>query len=723
MARLGNGHIVPNLKALAQPGRHFIICFDSDSKPETGKNVDGAIERLAKALIQHQCTVAIATWDGSLGKGIDDLLVAHGKEKVVEAVGDAIAFKKWRQTISQATSRDSRSASDSGKPRLDIHAGEIDRVASKVIKHFASATDPRDRIYAQGNSQGYSLVRVLRTTATVESRYLHISRDNDVLEPLSPETLLCMVNQTFEIYRWGEKDGQPTERKADCPDGIPKHILAKGRWPQLPILRGLSYIPLLTKSGEIITESGYHEGTGFLLQFDPSDFKLKPSPTKDDAAKALVVLKDLLKEFCFKTDLDRSAALSLLLTAVSRRLYALAPLHAVNAHQPGTGKGTLINLACILATGNKEAGAASFTDDEAEMGKKMLATLLSGTPIVVIDNVDRRLGGGPLERVLTAEFYKDRILGVSKNAVCSTQVLWTANGNNLQFTTDMTRRTILIELDAGMESPETRTFSRDIEAYTLQNRGKLVSAALAILQAYLKAGSPTNKETPPPLGSYGAWDVVVRRALLWLGEPDPVQTQATIREADDARVTHAVFMEAWYAKLGSASRQVREIVQMTSNDSGEFKNAVFDVCLDRQGQPSSKMLGYYLRKYSGVVVNGYRLARGEKTKHGVTWKVELLVLPQNPGEPETSSPSSPPNPETTNQQGFETGDDAKVSSLTSKNDAVDEAVTMQKHRHQPEMPSDKEVQGFNSRDGDDGDDTSSPKGFLVEEEIIDAYEF
>ncbi len=721
MVRLRNGHIVRNLKALAQPGRHFVICFDSDSRPETVKNVGSAIDRLAKLLMQHQCTVAIATWDSSLGKGIDDVLVTHGKDKVVEMVGEARSLQKWRQTIRQITSSTPKSAAnDSGKPRLDIRVGELHQIANKVLAHFASVTNPRNRIYAQGNSQGYSLVRVLKTAAAIESRYLHVSQDNDVLDPLTADSLQCQINQTFEIYRWTEKDDVSVEKRADCPANLAKHILAMGRWSQLPILRGLSYIPLLAKDGEIIEQPGYHLGTGFLLQFDPSDFELKTSPTKDDAIVALALLKDLLKEFCFKTDLDRSAALSLLLTAVSRRLYPLAPLHAISAHQAGTGKGTLVNLACILATGNKEVGAAGFTDDEAEMGKRVLATLLSGTPIFIFDNVDRRLGGGTIERVLTAEYYTDRILGVSKNATCSTQVTWIANGNNLSFTADMPRRTILIELDAEMESPETRTFSRDIEAYTLQNRGKLVSAALTIPQAYLRAGSPTSKDTPAPLGSFGGWDVVVRRSLLWLGEPDPVQTQSTIREADDARITHAVFMDAWYAKLGSAPNQVREIVQMAIADNGEFKNAVFDICLDRQGQPSSKMLGYYLRKHAGVVVNGYRLVRGTRATAGFPWKVEQ-VSPKKSFEPETSTSST-----SSTSSNREIVDTKAVEANVDKNGIYIEtgqrelhlaannvdAKTSTLHLHRPEMIAEKAFQDLSNFTNVDDVDTSNPKSFL-----------
>jgi hypothetical protein len=675
-------------------------------------------------------------------KGIDDLYVQAGAEAVHDAIANALTFEEWRDSLKTETDQE-----PSGKPRLDIRAGQIDQAAHTVLTHFGSTADPRERIYAQGNSQGYTLVRVLKTVTSIESRYLHVSRDNDVLDPVTPESLQWEINRNFEIYRWVEKNGEPEDKRTDCPATLAKQVLAMGRWPQLPILRGLSYTPLLTKTGEVITQPGYHKGTGYLLQFDPTDYSLKENPTKEDAIAAILTLKDLLSEFCFKTDVDRSAALSLLLTAISRKLYPLAPLHAVNAHQPGTGKGTLINLACILATGNKEAGAASFTDNEEEMSKKVLSILLSGTPIVNIDNVDRRLGGGTLERVLTAEFYKDRILGVSKNAVCSTQVLWTANGNNLAFTTDMTRRTVLIELDAGMESPETRTFSRDIEAYTLEHRGKLVSAALTVLQAYLKAGSPVptdadgNTINPPPLGSFGGWDAVVRRALLWLGESDPVQSQATIRDGDDSRIALATLLEAWHSYFGDKEKQAREIVQealsnerelgKSIQDKDAFKHAILEVCLDRQGQPSTKILGYYLRRMTGVVVNGHRLVRGQRLTAGFPWKVEKVHPLKKTNEPETSTLST-----LSASENAESADIKDMQNDVDKNSIyigktqpnaqaqpIDvDAKSSTLHLHQPEVLVQKEIQGIKNHD--DVDDVDIPSRYKVKTEmIIDADDF
>lgn len=634
-----------------------VICPDRDNKGLQHSDT------IAKDFPDAQWCYAIP--ESPLWQRIPDNGGLDMGDWVADLKRDGLSDEQTRDRILAAVEprrvAESRIVKSDGKPEIILCAGRITEAANGVLDHFAKAEDPRSRIYAQGNSQGYILVRVLKTVTGTEGRYLHVSKGNDVLDPLTPDSLQWEINRAFEVTRMAPK-GRPDEngmqafesKRTDCPATLPKQILAMGRWPQLPILRGLSYTPLLTKTGKVIAQPGYHEGSGYLLQFDPADYSLKTNPTKDDAIASLGILKDLLSEFCFKTDVDRSAALSLLLTAISRKLYALAPLHAVNAHQPGTGKGTLINLACILATGNKEAGAASFTDNEEEMSKKILATLLSGTPIVNIDNVDRRLGGGTIERVLTAEFYKDRILGVSKNAVCSTQVLWTANGNNLTFTTDMTRRTVLIELDAGMESPETRTFSRDIEAYALEHRGELVSAALTVLQAYLNSGSPVptdvdgNPINPPPLGSFGGWDSVVRRALLWLGEHDPVQSQDTIRASDDSRIALAYLLESWHSEMNrpafsnSAGHEAREIVQeaLKESASANFKNAVLGVCIDKQGQPSPKTLSYYLRRNTGVVVNGYRLVKGQRLAAGFPWKVEKVEPPKKPNQPEISTSST-----------------------------------------------------------------------------------
>jgi hypothetical protein len=694
------------------------IVLYPDSGWQVNEQVARKYEKLSEFCQQHGRSLLIADWGHWEVNAKGDRLLGDIDEIDVAAV--EIGIKK--PFPSNTSEPEDSSDSAIPKPRLEIEAGSIHDAAETVLHDFAAETDPRSRIYVQGNSNGYTLVRVLRPVGGIASRYLSIADGNEVLEPLTAESLQCEINRRFQILKVSAgKNGELQYRRIDCPAALARHLMAMGRWPQLPILRGLSYTPLLTKTGEVISQPGYHEGTGYLLQFDPSHFKIAANPTRNDVEAALALLLDLLGEFCFKTEVDRSAALALLLTSISRKLYGLAPLFAVNAHQPGTGKGALVALASILATGNTAAGVAGFTDDDAEMAKRVLSTLLSGTPIVNVDNVDRRLGGGTLERVLTAEFYTDRILGASKNATVGTQVTWTANGNNLSFTTDMARRTILIELDAGVELPEARTFSREIEKYALENRGALVSAAITVMQAYLLSGSPIPQEAdgnpinPPKLGSFGDWDSVVRRSLLWLGQPDPVLSQATIRDSDDNRLALAGLLESWHEAVGSIPLTAQALIQRAIATSGDLKNTLLEVCLDpRQGQPSPKLLGYFLRRSNGVVVNGYRLTRRPKTKSGVEWSVEAVTI---------TKPSSPPSNAitvTVSRFGGDDGDDtpnrsgnlAQVKQVDDSPTQDSGVVTLVKVSSPPSNTIAATVSRFS---GDDGDDTPNRSGSEYEE--------
>ena len=623
----------PDLKKIVA-GRTIYLAFDQDLKMKAKRNVQLAIQRAAQCLARAGAEVYIVHWLPEQGKGLDDFIFQHGAEAFQQALDSAQPYDP--------------------RVKVVLKTGRIAEAEEQVIRHLGAIEGDRDRLYIQGNSQGYRLVRILKAEAGITSRYLAIFKDIDIIDVLSAEGLQHKINREIRLYKevWNKKSQSFVEQPTDCPLSFCKQILAAGRYPSVLRLRGLCYHPLLLKDGTIISQPGYHRGTGYLLQFDPSEFQLSDHSTKDDAAKALKTLENLLFEFCFKTDIDKSAAIALILTAVSRRLYMLAPMFCVNAHQPGTGKGTLVTLANILATGNRDAGVTTYTDDDAEMKKKVVSTLLTGTPIINIDNVDRRIGEGVLEMVLTTETYRERILGQSKDVTLDTQRLWTANGNNLQFTQDMFRRIILCELDAKTERPEQRTFKRNIETYASEHREKIVNAALTILQAYMQAGCPEiigkDGKTIPKLGSFQDLDSVVRRPLLWLGMPDPVQSQEKVREHNDSRLSHGAFLESWHDFLGSTPYKAKEITQKVTacnQDSDEvkcidFRDCVLDVCRDRQGQPSSRLLGYYLRKHHGVVVNNLRLVRNKGSKNTAIWLVEKVNDDEQEASPSITTPIS-----------------------------------------------------------------------------------
>ncbi|WP_193199948.1 plasmid replication protein, CyRepA1 family [Nostoc sp. MG11] len=89
----------PDLVAMAQPGRKYIVLFDYETKPKTKLHVYQATRRTARAIIQQGCVCEVALLPGS-EKGIDDWVVALGKkaDKAVTAmIADALTLNEYQQ--------------------------------------------------------------------------------------------------------------------------------------------------------------------------------------------------------------------------------------------------------------------------------------------------------------------------------------------------------------------------------------------------------------------------------------------------------------------------------------------------------------------------------------------------------------------------------------------------------------------------------------------------
>jgi hypothetical protein len=335
------------------------------------------------------------------------------------------------------------------RPIIQLEPGKIAWTLREIEEYLGQGNNP---IYLQGNSDGCYLSRVLSLGSDQRQQHIEVSPDAPTLDLLNTESLRYELNNRLGFERY---DGRTQQYKpCNCPRDLAAQFLAMGSYPKLPLLTGISSIPLLLKNGEVVTQPGYHSDSGILLQFDPDEFPAIPEHcTVSDAIAALAILRDWLSEFPFQTPAHESAALSAVLTAVCRRLLPQAPLQAFSATKAGTGKGTLARGISTLLIGG-HPGAIPYTGDSEEFRKKITSFLKSGQSIGLIDNVTGILGGDVLEMVLTEPFFKDRLLGGNQEPSFSTQVTLLANGNNLRFRPDMTRRTILVVLDRETENPE-----------------------------------------------------------------------------------------------------------------------------------------------------------------------------------------------------------------------------------------------------------------------------
>jgi primase-polymerase (primpol)-like protein len=429
-------------------------------------------------------------------------------------------------------------------------------------------------------------------------------------------------------------------------------LMARPGW-DFPLLEGIVNVPTLCPDGTLLIDQGYDADSGLYVDFNGVTFP--PLPARPDKAAAQQAIAFLKKEvFCdflwANEKVHVSATLAALLSCVCR--YAIlghVPMFAVRATTRGSGKGKLIDVISLIATG-RTAPRVAQTMDEEEERKRLLAVALAGLLLLHIDNVSHPLGSGPLDLALTSPTFGDRMLGKNEQREAPMTCVFFSSGNNMQFKSDTARRVIPIDLDPKMEHPEQRTGFRqdDLEAWVLANRPHLVMAALTIVKAYMDC---TDKPaTPAPLGSYEQWSNLIRAALIWAGEVDPCDARLGIEaESDPQYERRDQLLEAWercYASqavtLNLAQQDISQRAMVGPNEWNDLRDALgaFDRHYDGT-RFNARVVGDALRAMCGVVMNDRSLIKGGKFHGAVQWKIERLapvkphepVIPVNPVEP------------------------------------------------------------------------------------------
>lgn len=414
----------------------------------------------------------------------------------------------------------------------------------------------------------------------------------------------------------------------DCPRRVADAYLARGHWPELPPLTGFAEAPTIDLDGRLLDQPGYDKETGLFLAFDPiPGYEPAPKePSKADATTAADLLLALIESFPCVDDADRAAVLAGIVTALVRRSLPSAPMLAITAPTPGTGKTMLAETPSVIATGRR-ASVLSLGHDDAEAEKRLGGVLLAGDACILLDNIERPLGGDLLCQVTTQPSVRLRPLGTSGVVSVPTHALLLATGNNLSIVGDLKRRVMLVRLDAQVERPEQRSFARNHLEDVYARRGELIRAALTIPMAYLKAGAPPIAGLSPA-GSFEQWDRMVRRPLVWLGLPDPLLASETLREDDPDLASMRSLFAAWRALFQDRAVTVAEVVEAGMDRapmSGNPVNAdLFDslqvACAEK---PNARRLGNWLRYRKNRIVDGMQLVQSgtDATSKVARWKI------------------------------------------------------------------------------------------------------
>ncbi len=428
---------------------------------------------------------------------------------------------------------------------------------------------------------------------------------------------------------WVKTVGKKGQRVSTLPPAwVAEQILARTAWP-FPPLEGVVATPVLRPDGTVLDSPGYDRATG--LYYEPAgEFSAIPEDlTQDDATKAVQFLLEPVREFPFTDDVGRAAYVAAVLSSVGR--YGISgpvPGFGISSPTPGTGKGLLSRVISTIGTGRPAAIMSQVRDDE-EFRKRILAIALAGTPLVVLDNLSGALGSDVLAAALTATEWTERLLGVSTVVAAPLHTIWLFTGNNLSFKKTLGRRIIPIYLDAEVEHPEDRHFEvENLDAYVRTNRPGLVVAALTILRAYALAGRP--RHGAPRMGSFEAWDDLVRGACVWAKLEDPAQANDPLKgrgrvraTLDEDRESLGGLLEALESFFGDRSFVAAEAAERAKTDS--CLHLAFEEvgAINKDGQVTAKAIGYKFRAAESRIVDSRQLVtdRADKRVYARLWRV------------------------------------------------------------------------------------------------------
>jgi putative DNA primase/helicase len=150
------------------------------------------------------------------------------------------------------------------------------------------------------------------------------------------------------------------------------------------------------------------------------------------------------------------------------------------------------------------------------------------------------------------------------------------------------------------------------------------------------------------LASFEGWSDLVRSSLVWLGKADPVLSMDSARAEDPEIGELSDLLEAWAKVMGREYSNRGKLADVILKGSAtvrpggqqyDFNNPVameptypelysalealaYRATGKRGQKPDARLLGNYLRKFKGKIVDGQRFAMKADDKRGAEWWVE-----------------------------------------------------------------------------------------------------
>lgn len=464
------------------------------------------------------------------------------------------------------------------------------------------------------------------------------------IQLLKPETVRVWL---ADAAKWLAPTDEGFPTLTDPPIAVVAGVCADPSKKDVRRLDSIAETPTLGPNGEVIDADGYHASARVTLMPQRSYARIPTHPTRDDARKALRELQEVFVDFNHETDVDASIPLAALLTLVARpAIKGPVPGFGFSANIKGTGKSKQVKCIIAIALG-REAEDAGWTDDEAELRKKLDSAAIEGASYQWFDNLEATFGGSMLAAYLTNTVVRPRPLGESRTISCPWRGVIMPTGNNLRLGRDIDRRVLVSRILSRYEQPWLRPESDfrhpRVEYWALEHHARLLIAALTLIRAWIVADRPQG--TCPTYGSFEAWSRFIPDALEWAGAANPLRRATDApeeNETDDDRALRVVLRDLKRLDAGGHGLKTTEIISLLypngrpprASDGppdgfGDFREAIESVVRARSssGAPLPMPLGKWLSRLEHRAMGGMWLHQQWAHGHVARWCVMPVTQP------------------------------------------------------------------------------------------------
>jgi hypothetical protein len=386
--------------------------------------------------------------------------------------------------------------------------------------------------------------------------------DGDKVKPIDLDEMQAEMRR---VAAWVATSGEEL-KSIDCPRNIASDLLVY-RGHATPKLERFTRSPVFSSDGKRVDEPGYHEEAKVYYAPTPG-FVIPPvseNPTDEEIKLAVnLILDNVFYDFPFDDDEDpvtgeqrggassRAHALALLLLTFMRDMIpGPTPIHLITKPLPGTGASLLVEALTTIPLGSPVA--SKVEKPEEEENKEMFAFLRRAGQVYWKDNIHNKLQGSTLATAATNKTFSGRVLGQSEDLELPVRCIFIASGNNVDLADEISRRCVIIRLDAKRDPKKGRTFKHPrLQKWVEANRPELVAACLTIIQGWISRGMP--RWNGEPLASYTAYSEIMGGVLdvaglggAFLGNLDLAQDGA-----NPERDAETAFAAAMWKEYGEA---------------------------------------------------------------------------------------------------------------------------------------------------------------------------